>query len=499
MDAAQLVDLYIRRSKPGAKEISTQGQEDRGRAWAERNGLEVRHIWTDKVSGSKKDAARPEYESALKALADGEVKTLWSYKLDRFSRHGAIAVLTVLDSLEGSRVIFDSDGLDSSDPTHRRMIMWRAEDAKEEADRIGQRLRDEFSAAKDRGLWMPAKAPYGYTRTAERSLIPDQGTESVVQRIFFEAIGDDRTPGRSVPAIAKRLNADEIPSPTGKRWSVSTVYGMLGNPTYAGWATRLEDHKRVIYRNGKGDRVRVCEGLVSDAVFQLATSALNQRTLVGTDGKKRGNRANPRHLLTGLLVCQGCGKNMVATGNSYRCVTNRGSEECPEPAGVLRSALNTIMGEMWVARLSMSEPDDPLVHMVAERWLAAHRPDVTEGRAAAQERLNGAQAALQDLLDARYKRREFEGEAMAYYPQLLAEAEAEVGRARREIELLPVPEANVGFLLDSVLVESAWRDADFKGQRELLALAVDEVRVKRAANRWGRFDPYERLQVKWAA
>ncbi|MEU8454143.1 recombinase family protein [Streptomyces griseoaurantiacus] len=492
MDAGQRVDLYLRRSKKGALELSTAAQEARGREWAERNGLTVRHVWTDKLSGSRKDVKRPDYDKALAALSGGEIKTLWCYKLDRFSRMGAVAVLTILDELTGARIIFDSDGLDSSDPTHRRMIMWRAEDAKEEAERIGERLRDTFGAAKSAGMWVPSKVPFGFTRTADRRLAIDEKAAAIVRRIFADAIA-----GTSMPKLCRALNDEEIPSPSGGRWSTSTLYGILQHPTYAGWAARLEGHKRVPYRDAKGNRVRVAPPIVSEADHAKAADALTSRTKTHLDGSKRGDRSTPRHLLTGLLRCAACGRKLVASSGSYRCTAaSLGGAECSAPASVQRKAIEFMVGEAWISRLAASEPEDELIHAVAKRWIASHKPDAVAERNEATQRVEEAQAGLRDLLDARYRRKEFEGEAMRYFPDLLADAEAAVDTARRELGKLPEPTADIGYLLDGELVREAWAVAPLEDRRDLLQLAVDEVRVTKGQRGYGL--TRERVEYVWA-
>ncbi|UGY94046.1 recombinase family protein [Streptomyces gobiensis] len=494
MEPAQLVDLYIRRSKTGSLELSTAAQEARGRDWAARNNLTVRTVWTDMKSGSRADVKRPDYDNALAALRNGEVRTLWAYKLDRFSRMGAIAVLTILDELSGSRVIFDSDGLDSADPTHRRMIMWRAEDAKEEADRIGGRLKDTFGAAKDAGLWVPAKVPYGFIRTVGRKLAVDNDTAPIVRRIFANTIE-----GVSTPKLARALNEEGIPAPSGGRWSTSTLYGILRHPAYIGYASRLEGHKRVAYRDSKGNRVPIGPAIVSEATQAQAEQALNSRT-VYKNGAKRGNRATPTHLLTGLLRCAGCDRTLVASGKSYRCTSaSLGGRECPAPAMALREAVNDAVARAWANRLAASEPDRPLIKAVAKRWLSSHKPEVMAERDSAVRAVKDAQAGLQDLLDARWKRKEFEGPAAAYFPSLLADAESAVESAQHRLAELPEPMADISYLLDSELVWEAWEAASLSDQRDLLRLAIDRVVMCKAPGKGKPFAPLERLTFVWAS
>ena len=88
--------------------------------------------------------------------------------------------------------------------------------------------------AASRGFWVGSGTPYGYRRTRVQDgmkgrvkLAPDPNTAWVV-RSMFELI----LSGQGVKEIAKTLNSQNIPSPSGKRWGKSRVHDMLVNPVY---------------------------------------------------------------------------------------------------------------------------------------------------------------------------------------------------------------------------------------------------------------------------
>ncbi|WP_285699049.1 recombinase family protein [Actinomadura sp. NBRC 104412] len=154
------VALLLRKSKvveEGTDALSIEAQEVKGRAWAANEGLEVVAVYRENVSGYK-DVRRPEMERALSAMERGEFGTLWSAALDRLSRRGAIAVAGILAN--GGRFVFDWERLDSADPRDLRMILWRAEDAKEYSDRLSHNVRATKDRMRDAGAYVGA-APYG--------------------------------------------------------------------------------------------------------------------------------------------------------------------------------------------------------------------------------------------------------------------------------------------------------------------------------------------------
>ena len=113
--------------------------------------------------------------------------------------------------------------------------------------------------------------------------------------------------------ICRRLNADAIPSPTGKpTWGHSTICRLLGNEAYIGRVyynrTKSVPDRRPTRRNRQIPRNRDewipidCPRIISDELFQVAGR-------VATDNTKWSpRRAEPgAWLLKGLVKCGVCG------------------------------------------------------------------------------------------------------------------------------------------------------------------------------------------------
>ena len=71
--------------------------------------------------------------------------------------------------------------------------------------------------------------PYGYRQGGSGRLEVDEDQAAVVRSIFSRA-----KEGLGPGPIARRLNAERIPGPTGKPWSRQTVGNMIRNPIYSG-------------------------------------------------------------------------------------------------------------------------------------------------------------------------------------------------------------------------------------------------------------------------
>ena len=123
---------------------------------------------------------------------------------------------------------------------------------------INRRLQRGRIASLDEGKYIAGTPPYGYKKVKiahqkgyTLEIVPEQA--EVVREIFrLYTVGDPRPDGTVEPigsyAIANQLNARNIPSPGGVKWSASSVRDILKNPTYAGfvrWSYRAERKQMV--------------------------------------------------------------------------------------------------------------------------------------------------------------------------------------------------------------------------------------------------------------
>ncbi|HEY6276636.1 MAG TPA: recombinase family protein, partial [Streptosporangiaceae bacterium] len=129
----------------------------------------------------------------------------------------------------------------------------------------------------------------------------------VVRRIFT-----DRAAGITVREICRRLNADRLPSPTGKpTWGTSTLCRLLGNEAYIGrvYFNRTETiaDPRPVRRTRQVPRPREewiaigCPRLITDDQFEAASRVAYD------NAKWSPRRAEPgAWLLKGLVKCGVC-------------------------------------------------------------------------------------------------------------------------------------------------------------------------------------------------
>jgi DNA invertase Pin-like site-specific DNA recombinase len=541
-DPRTLIDLFCRKSqavksKGGKREVSIKAQEARGRRVAEELGLTVRHVWREVGSASRfsRRKARTEQDKALRAVENAEVGALWLFRVDRWDRRGAGSILKIIEPDDGipRRLLIDNGdpdnpgiSLDSTNPRDRKELINRAEQAREETEILSERVRNTKDTQRANGEWINGTAPYGLKIVIveieddegdiieERKLAQDdalagdpENPERTKAEVAFELIYTLPLEGHSSRAIPILANARGIPSPTGGQWASATVRDMIHNPVYAGWQTTGRQNnasRRLLYRNHIGDRVSVMapgeEPLMTDEQQKAAEAALRGESGLGVPKDGSTHDTRPKHLLTGLNKCRGCnGGAMSYSGLGYTCWKKGAGKTCPAPAYCAKKSAESYVFMAWSARLTNAEDDDPLLAEVARRWAGVVNPKATEDEKAAREALTLAESALQRVWTDRRAGR-YDGPSEAYFDGDLRDATEAVSAARRALlEARGSTAVDISFLLDMQSLTEAWEDASDSHKRELLALAIDEIWVTKAAKKGIPFDGDDRMEIRWAA
>jgi site-specific DNA recombinase len=404
--------------------------------------------------------------------------------------------------IAGGRLVSVMDGLDTSDDQSRVIVAKLSELARSESENLGLRVRSAKMYLRSQGRWIGGQPPYGYVIRDGR-LYVDPLTGPIVRECARRILE-----GSSIMKTVEWLNGEAIPAPRGGKWQVGSLAQLLRSPAVAGllpetMKTQDGSHTGVVkpWRDpATGDTVSI----LGEAEEPLITPAEQARIL--ERGKERaaatnwglvGGRRSPesQHLLTGLLRCAECDFRMSKQGNSYRCQSVRLGQPCLHPGGGYQAAVDDAVTRTWMARLTTAPPDDPLLNAVKERWLAQREPEAVAEYGAILAALDRERAAVAALDDDRYIHRTIDRDRYLHLSTALA---VRIERLEQLLAGHPLPEADISCLLDPVLVQELWDSATVKARRELLRLALIEVRVSQGV-RGRRFDPKERLTFLWAA
>lgn len=531
--------VYVRRSHKDVEGSSRNGrslaeQEAEARAYADRLGLEVVEIYREREgtgASRRSGKARPEWLRALAALEGGSsFETLIVWELSRADRRGWASLDGLVERLaEKGRRLLGVDGTDLTDPSQRLANVIRAEIAREEAEKTGERVSRAKRAARARGTWLGGRPPFGLTTDEEGRLCPDPSTAPVARAIVDAVLG-----GASLWQVAKTLNGDasdplpgipHTPSVRGGRWTVGTLSSWLRSPSLAGLATaraREEFSKGgrwaavgTVLRDEEGRVLPLGTGLVSEDEHERIVRTLADRT--AETGRRAavsqaptrsilGRGREAAHLLgAGLGRCV-CGASLAIYGvtarnplGSLRCSAYALTGGCPQgkPGQGPREVVERfVLGQVWAALVFAKAADLPLWHTVLGAWRSAVAAAETEESREARADVDAARAAVERVDDA-FADGVLDSAGYARQRERLTQrlyaAEARLAAAAPSSEPAFDPEEPWGVL-------AAWAEdpkTDVADRRRLVALAVESVTLLPASGRGVRFDPDTRIQIDW--
>jgi DNA invertase Pin-like site-specific DNA recombinase len=357
------VALYARYSSDQQNPSSVEDQLFLCREWAEREGWQIVGRYDDAAISGASVILRPGVQALLKDAEAGRFDMVLAEALDRVSRDQADTATLykyLQFALEPLRTLAEGEITELHVDLKGTMNAIFLKDLARKTHR-GQRgpIERGFSAG---------AVGYGYRvvrrLNSEGELLRgvrdiDQAEALIVNRIFREFAA-----GKSPRAIARDLNAQGIPGPTGRPWSDTTIrgkqrqgVGILNNETYVG--VRVWNHKHSVRnpRTGKpverlnpeSEWVRVevpALRIVSDDLWQ-AVRRRQQAMAEHRAASVPGNVAHgfhllrrPVHLLSGLLECGVCGGRIgLITTDRYACLNHHRRSVCSNKRTIKREAL----------------------------------------------------------------------------------------------------------------------------------------------------------------
>ena len=218
-------------------DLSISAQMKALREYAQRNGCYVVREFVDEAE-SGRSIDRPGFRQMIAAArqnpSPSEAVLVW--KLSRFARNREDSIIyKSLLRRRGIQVISMNEPVE--DTPAGRLLEGIIEVIDElYSANLSQDVVRGMSENAGRGFRNGGRPPYGYVRVkvedgghSRTKLEPDAKTAPIVQRIFRECLE-----GKGLKAIARSLNADRIPSATGKKWGMNSVENVLHNEAYAG-------------------------------------------------------------------------------------------------------------------------------------------------------------------------------------------------------------------------------------------------------------------------
>lgn len=349
--------IYARQSIDKKDSISIETQIEACKRCAEGDYK----VYSDK-GWSGKNLDRPQFQQLLKDIRAGEIDKLVVYKLDRISRSlNDFSNLMEIFKKYGVEFASTVETFDTSTAIGRAMLGIIMVFAELERENILQRVKDNYYARGEKGLYLGGVPIYGFDKIPTKLdgiktsvLIPNSDMTTV--EYVFSAY---REGGCSLGDIVRTLNEQEIPSPAGTLWDSSKISRLLRSPVYvradmevyryykekgANISNPVEDFggERGCFLYGKRESnerkytdvhnhvlsIGLHEGVISSEVWIDV-----QRKLDGNTQLKKG-RSGSYSWLTGLLKCGRCGYAMrVVSGEYFYCSGKANHHVCVGVSG----------------------------------------------------------------------------------------------------------------------------------------------------------------------
>ncbi len=397
--------IYARYSTDLQSAASVEDQTRICEEHAQREGWDVTRFYADHgISGSS--LMRPGLQNLMQDALAGDYDILLAEALDRVSRDQEdIAGIYKRLSFAGIRIVTLSEG-----PINELHIglkgTMNALFLKDLADKTRRGLRGRIEAGKSGG-----GNSYGYdvVRTIGKDGEPLRGERQInsLQAAIIIRIFTAYAAGASPRTIAKALNEEHIPGPSGKAWGASTIHGnrqrgtgILNNELYIGrlvW-NRLrylkdpETGKRISRLNPESawimhdvPKLRI----IDQALWDQVKARQDEQAATKFGDSKPGfwDRRRPRYLFSGLTICGACGGGFTnLNAERLGCASARNKGTCSNRKTIKREALEAAVLDGLQHHLM----DPALMAIFCEEY-TRHRNELA---AEANAAITGAKAEL---------------------------------------------------------------------------------------------------------
>ena len=345
-------------------------------------GGEVSEVFSD--SGSGTDDKRPEFRRllALARSVDRPFDLVVVHSTSRLARNVVLSESSIRE-LEHLGVKFLSVTQDVQEPLTR--VIHAAVDehySRQNSLRVGETMM--ANAAE--GFWNGGPAPYGYRTVTkekrgkkEKKVLETDEVEATIVRQMFDLClkGDGQSGPMGVKSICNELNSRGNKTRNGNLWQLSTVHAKLTSTYYVGYYEQTRGTVSKTRSDQDGKKVRIeCPRIVDQPIYDAVQSKLKRDNPLNSAPRK----ASADHLLTGIAVCENCGRGLtLTTGKSgrYRYYSCRGAltagqTACSQPTRVPVDELDDLVTRAIVEKVIEENHLQDLLNGLIERHSKAN-------------------------------------------------------------------------------------------------------------------------------
>ena len=294
--------IYVRQSRNRDYErtVSPDVQRDACLALEAVRACDTVNVVVDLDVSGKSVGGRRGFQQLVEGVKAGQVDVVAMYDQSRAFRstRDAIDFYVLIEHSPAVRVSFVHGNFDRSPAGEFTYTALAAAHALERR-MVAEKMRDAIRYRQGRGEMVGA-VPFGYRRTVEGTVSPDERAATIVQRLFREYA----TGNRSVAQLAGRLNAEGVQGlDSGRPWRGDTIGQLLANTAYTG-RTYTESRRR---QRGQLIDAR-WDALVDVQLFEAVQTLLRSRARRRAAPSESGHPVDA-YVFRGLLRCA-CGRKM---------------------------------------------------------------------------------------------------------------------------------------------------------------------------------------------
>lgn len=366
------------------------------------------------ITGTRAEM-RPDFLRMIEDCRKGKIQKVLVKSISRFARN-TVDALNYIRELKDLNigVYFENENIDTLTPGGEVLLTILAAMAEQESRTMSTNIKWAYRKRFEAGeVILNTGLMLGYTKVGkdeEGHAVYEINEEEaeIVRRIYREY-----TSGATLSRIAKRLEADGIPTKLGKKtWCVSVIRSILKNEKYTGCAILGKTFKPDVltkYRQKNTGQAPMfyTEGthpaIIDKELFELAKDEM-QRRKDTKDEAVGSTRFSSKYPFSGLLICHSC-------GHKYRRHTRKVSEKKRIPAWACAYKVTngkgtceshhineTVIEQTYLEAIrNMAEDADEIIAMVKESAQISLEPENTTAIAETEQEIVEVQETVLKL------------------------------------------------------------------------------------------------------
>lgn len=410
------VAIYLRMSSD-AQDLSLAQQEQELLSLCKRKGYRVASTYRDAGISGDEFLKRKGLRQMLAEASSGLFSRVLAWDQDRIGRFDSLTSGKVLAPLRDAGIVIETiaQGEIDLETFAGRVTYAVVQEGKHQflKDMSKAIVRGQFSKAEEGNGVPGGPLLFGYDRVTDVAgrhrvsrLVVNEERAALVRRAFSMYL----QPGMSFSRIAEAFNAEAIPSPNGKPyWEGDTIRYWLKNAAYTGKLVygrrQTGKHSRrtrdgiVQVRPGKAppasdpvvlDRPDLVPPLVSQATFDRVQTLIAER-------KTATRRHGATHALSGVIVCDRCGRKLHRDGGRWLCSSSKQTNKPNRCSGKrLREDMLRQLMDDTIQQHLLSDSGVALLEQRLEKAIARLDRQQKDDRPAMRKRLASLEKQLAD-------------------------------------------------------------------------------------------------------